>query len=163
MRRYTIAVASAVALTGCVQTSPDVYSPYSVSQAAYTELGVVAAARPVEVSNPGGTGVGAAIGAIAGGVAGAQLGPSSYYHRGHRHRYTSAGSALGALGGALLGGLIGAAIEQDVTRQTAIEYVVRLDDGQLITIVQGSQPIPLGQRVFVQTPNRGRARIIPAA
>ncbi len=163
MRSIILAAATALVLGGCAQTSPDVYGPYEVGAAAYTEMGTVAGARPVEVSSPGGTGIGATVGALAGGIAGAQIGPSSYSHRGHRHRYTSAASALGAVGGALIGGLIGAAIERDVSRQTAVEYIVRLDDGALVTIVQGDRPLAVGQRVFVQTPNRGRARLVPAA
>lgn len=164
MRLTLFAAIAATSLSGCAyQTGPNVYEPYAVGQAAQTELGVVQSARPVEVSSQGGTGIGATVGAVAGGIAGAQIGPSRYHHRGHSHRYLSAGSALGALGGALVGGLIGAAIERDVTRQTATEYIVRLDDGSMITIVQGSQPLAPGQRVFLQTPYRGRARIVPAA
>ena len=163
MRSIILAATTAIALAGCAQTSPNVYSPYEVGAVAYTEMGTVAGVRPVEVSSPAGTGIGATVGALAGGIAGAQIGPSSYGHRGHRHHYTSAASALGALGGALIGGLIGAAVERDVTRQTALEYTVRLDDGALITIVQGEQSLAVGQRVFLQTPQRGRARLVPAA
>jgi len=163
MRMIIAAGAVATALSGCVQSSPNTYSSYEVGQAAYTQMGVVTGSRPVEISTPGGTGIGATVGALAGGIAGAQIGPSSYSHYGHRHRYLSAGSALGALGGALVGGLIGAAIEQDVTRQTATEYVVKLDDGQLITLVQVGQPIPPGQRIFLQSAQSGRARIVPSS
>lgn len=162
MRQLIIALATATALAGCVQTSPNVYDPYGVGQAARTEMGVITASRPVEISSQGGTGIGATVGALAGGIAGAQIGPSSYGHYGHRHSYLSAGSALGAVGGALVGGLIGAAIERDVTRQTATEYVVKLDNGRLITIVQGAEPIAPGRRVFLQNPSDGRARIVPA-
>lgn len=158
------ATAAALALSGCVQTSPNVYEPYAVGQVAYTEMGVVASARTVEIAGPpGGTGIGATVGAVAGGIAGAQIGPSSYSHYGHRHRYLSAGSALGALGGAVVGGLLGAAFEHEVTRQQATEYIVRMDDGSMVTIVQGAAPIPVGQRVFLQTAERGRARLVPAA
>ena len=158
------ALAALIALSGCAyQTSPNVYDPYSIGQAAYTEMGVIRAARPVEVSsdNPAGSGVGMAIGGIAGAVAGSQLGPSHYRHYGHKHRYTSTGSALGTIGGALAGALVGAVLERELSRQTATEYVVQMDDGALITLVQGAQPIPPGQRVFVQTPSYGRARIVP--
>lgn len=164
MRLFVIAATTAVALSGCVQTSANVYEPYAVGQAAYTEMGVVTASRPVEVASRGGTGIGAVVGAVAGGIAGSQIGPSrSYNRRGYRRRGSSAASALGTLGGAVIGGLIGAVIETEASRQTATEYVVRLDDGSLVTIVQGSQPIATGQRVFLQTPGQGRARIIPAA
>jgi len=163
MRLFVIAIATTTALSGCVQTSPNVYDPYSVGQAAYTETGVVTASRQVEIASAGGTGIGATVGALAGGIAGSQIGPSRRNRFGRRYRRGGAVSALGALGGALVGGLIGAAIERDVTREIATEYVVKLDDGTLITVVQGSQSIGLGQRVFVQIPDRGRARIVPAA
>lgn len=163
MRRFIIAAAAIAGLSGCVQSSPNAYNPYEIGQAAQTQMGIVTATRPVEISTPGGTGIGATVGAVAGGIAGAQIGPSSYSHYGHRHRYLSAGSALGSLGGALLGGILGAAIEQNITRQAATEYVVKLDDGRLITLVQGAESIRPGQRVFVQIPYNGRARITPAA
>jgi len=162
MRLFVIAIATATALSGCVQTNPNVYDPYTVGQASLTETGTIQASRQVEISSAGGTGIGAAVGALAGGIAGSQIGPSRRGHYGHRYRRNSAVSALGALGGAVVGGLIGAAIERDVTRHIATEYVVRLDDGTLITVIQGSEPIALGQRVFVQVPERGRARIVPA-
>lgn len=165
IRLPAAAFLSALVLSGCVhQTSPNVYDPYAAGQAAYTQMGVVRASRPVTVQNdrPGGTGIGAALGGFAGAVAGSQIGPSRYRHHGHSHRYTSAASVAGTIGGALVGGLLGAAIERDVTRQTATEYVVQMDDGSLVTIVQGAAPLAPGQRVFVQMPEYGRARIVPA-
>lgn len=159
-------LAAAFAVSGCQhQTSPNVYDPYSAGQVAYTQMGVVRSTRPVEIMNdsPAGSGVGAAVGGFAGAIAGSQLGPSHYNHRGHRHRYTSTGSVLGTIGGALAGAIVGAVIEREASRQMATEYVVQLDNGQMITIVQGSQPLAPGQRVFVQTPDYGRARIVPVA
>lgn len=166
IRLTVLALAASFAVAGCAhQTSPNVYDPYSAGQAAYTEMGVVRASRPVEIMNdsPGGSGVGAALGGFAGAVAGSQLGPSHYSHGRHRHRYTSTGSVLGTIGGAVAGALVGAVVERELSRQVATEYVVQMDNGQLVTIVQGSQPIPPGQRVFVQSPDYGRARIVPAS
>jgi len=162
MRLIVIAAALAVTLTGCVQNSPNSYGTYDIQRAVHTETGTVTAARSVQIATRD-TGFGAALGAVAGGIAGSQIGPSSYSHNGHRHRYTSAGSALGALGGAIVGGLIGAAIERDVSKITAAEYVVQMDDGSIVTIVQGKQPIAAGHRVILQTTSDGSGRIVPAA
>jgi hypothetical protein len=43
-----------------------------------------------------------------------------------------------------------------------MEYIVRLDNGALLTVVQGMQPqIAVGQRVYVQESTRGRSRVLP--
>lgn len=162
MRPILIASALAVTLTGCVQHNPNGYNTYAIQRAVQTETGTVTAIRSVQIASQD-TGLGAALGAMAGGIAGSQIGPSSYSHNGHRHRYTSAGSALGALGGALVGGLIGAAIERDINKVTATEYVVQMDDGSTVTIVQENSPIAAGQRVLLQTAGDGSGRLVPAA
>lgn len=161
MRLIVIASALAVTLSGCVQNAPNGYGPYAVQRAVQTEAGTVTASRPIQIAT-GDTGFGAAFGALAGGIAGSQIGPNSYSHHGHRHRYTSAGSALGTLGGALIGGLIGAAIERDISKKPATEYIVQMDDGSVVTIIQERQIIPVGQRVILQTSANGAGRIDPA-
>ncbi len=167
MRKLMAAAAATATLSGCVQSDPNVYGPYETGQPAYTETGVITSARSVDINSNGGTGIGAVTGAFAGGVLGAQLGPGRssrrYGRYGYRHS-SSAGvvSALGAIGGALVGGLVGAAIERDVTRAKGTEYIIKLDDGQLVTIVQASEPLDVGERVFVQIPQRGRTRVVPA-
>ena len=163
-----LSLAASTAISGCAyQTSANTYDPRAVGQVAYTDMGVVRASRPVEVvnDNPAGTGIGAAVGGFAGAVAGSQIGPSRRYGRyGRRHHdYSSAGSVLGTIGGAIAGAVVGAVIEREASRSMATEYVIQLDDGEVITIVQGDSPIPPGQRVFVQMPEYGRARIVPAA
>lgn len=94
------------------------------------------------------TGAGTMIGGLAGGVAGSTIGGGSTAH------------TLGAVGGALLGGLVGSAAEKGMTSQTGIEYVVKLDNGQVISITQGTaQPLSVGQRCMVLFGNP--SRIIP--
>jgi len=57
---------------------------------------------------------------------------------------------LGAIGGAIAGGLAGAAIENSATQQTGLEYVVQTENGNLMTLVQGSDPpFTIGQKVLV--------------
>ena len=54
-------------------------------------------------------------------------------------------------------------IEQEAKRQPAMEYIIRDDQGNLVTIVQGVEPVlTIGQRVFVQEGRSGRGRVIPA-
>ena len=81
-----------------------------------------------------------------------------------------AGAAVGAVGGnlavagpvgllvAIVGGLVGAGIgymaEKQMKDRDGIEYVLEIDDGRLVTLVQnresGEQPLPGGARVLVQ-------------
>jgi outer membrane lipoprotein SlyB len=93
---------------------------------------------------------GGLIGGVAGGVVGSRFGQGW-------------GKALAVGAGALAGAAAGAVAERELKRQTAIEYVVRLDRGNYITVVQGTQPeMRPGQRVYVQEATRGRARVQPA-
>lgn len=78
------------------------------------------------------------IGGLAGGLAGSTIG--------HGH----SANMLGAVGGALLGGLAGSAAEKGLTSQTGLEYIVKLDNGQVISVTQGTgQALGIGQRCLV--------------
>ena len=97
-----------------------------------------------DATGSGDTTAGTMIGGIAGGVAGSTIG------RGR-------GSALGAVGGALLGGLAGSAAQKGLSSQTGYEYIVKLDNGQAISITQGAaQPLMVGQRCLVLYGNPSR-------
>ena len=62
--------------------------------------------------------------------------------------------------GAVIGGLAGTAADRALTTQGGMEYVVQLDGGQAVTLVQGPDTqIPVGQRVLVLYGER--ARIVP--
>ena len=150
MARLSILRASAagilaVACSGCQPNiSPDTYSVGSVGQANRAARGTIVSARPVAIAGTQ-SGLGAGAGAAAGGVAGSHLGGSS------------ATAAVGAIGGVLVGGLIGAAAEDAATRQNGIEYVVQTENGALITVVQGADPLfELHQRVLVIYGSRSR-------
>ena len=96
--------------------------------------------RQVNVSSSDSS-AGSVIGAIGGGVAGSTIGHGR-------------GSVLGALGGAALGALAGDFAE-------GVEYIVKLDNGAMRTITQGTdvymQP---GQKCYLLYGNQ--SRIIPA-
>ena len=127
MRHTKIALAAAVAatvLTGCA--APGLGSgSYSRQQARAEQtvrMGYVESVREVKLEGTR-TGVGAGAGAVAGGVAGSAVG--------HGH-----GSALAAIAGALIGGLAGQAVEQGVTAKPGVEVTVKLDNGNMVAIMQ---------------------------
>jgi len=62
----------------------------------------------------------------------------------------------------IVGGLIGSAIENDLSRRIITEYVVQLDDGSLVTIVQENETFTPEQRVFLQTTQGGYGQLVPA-
>jgi len=107
----------------------------------------VVSVRQVNVSSSDSS-TGAMLGAIGGGVAGSTIGHGR-------------GSVLGALGGAALGGLAGNYAQEGLSRQTGVEYIVRLNNGAMRTITQGTdvymQP---GQKCFLLYGDQ--SRVIPA-
>ena len=68
----------------------------------------------------------------------------------------------GAGVGALLFGIIGHAVENKLRTQDAYEYVVKLTNGQILTVCQGLDAVfDIGRRVIVIVSHEGRSRIIP--
>lgn len=154
LRLSAAVLIGSLALAGCArQISPDVHTGRTVGDTLRTYEAVIEQARLVEIQETDtleGNKTGQLLGSIAGGVAGARFGDG-------------VGRALASLGGAIVGSFVGALAEQELKRQPAVEYIVRTDQGDLVTIVQGVEPRLLpGQRVFVQEGYYGRGRIIPA-
>jgi outer membrane lipoprotein SlyB len=147
-----VAVAS-MALASCArQISPGVYTGEHVGEVRETYLGTLQSARVVTVQEDElleDNRTGGLLGGVAGGAAASRVGQGT-------------GKAVAIAGGALAGAALGALAERSVKRQDAMEYIVRLDDGALLTVVQGMQPpIGIGQRVYVQESARGRSRVLP--
>ena len=116
--------------------NPDTYSVGSTQTVQRSVPGVIVGARPVNVQGTNQTGT--LIGAAAGGVAGSAIGGGTR------------ANILGAIGGAVLGGIAGSAIEKGVTNQTGIEYSVRTNNGETVTLVQGTSPtFAVGQKVLI--------------
>lgn len=129
MRVLALFGAIIIVLSGCASNiSPQTYSVGSVGQVNRTVSGTVISAREVDVA--GTTGVGGGAGTAAGAVVGSAAG-------GNNNR----GNIVGAIGGAIVGGLAGSAIEANATKQKGMEYVVETENGYLMTIVQGIEPI----------------------
>ena len=151
--RKTLALAAGLALLlgACAPSlGPDHYPARSVGEVNHTATGTVIGAREVIIDgrrSPIGTGAGA----IIGGVAGSHIGGSRDEN------------VIGAVAGAVLGGIAGRAIERNVRRQPGVEYTIRGDDGDVFTIVQGTDGpfIREGDRVSIIY-GRHRARVVPA-
>lgn len=140
------AILSAVLLAGCAPSySPDTYASRAVQQANKVEQGVLVGVRPVKVSAEGT--VGTVTGSAAGGIAGTET-------------TTGMVSAFGALGGAVVGGLAGSAIEHSVGDVRAWEYIVRKDNGDLLSVTQQDHvALLLGEKVLVIA--GPQARVVP--
>jgi outer membrane lipoprotein SlyB len=140
MHRTACCVALMVSVAACSHPSSTTYGDREVGQTIETAQGSVVSSRVVDVAGePGfiGAGAGAAVGAAGGGLA--VNGPASL---------------LVAIVGGLVGAGIGYMSEKQLGDRDGIEYVLQMDDGRLVTLVQNreddEQPLPDGTPVLVQ-------------
>ena len=119
------------------------YGTSSVGQAAAASPCSVISVRQVQVKSDNNAGM--ILGAIAGGAGGYAIGSGSTAHN------------LGAIGGAALGGYAGDKAQGALSSQMGYEYVVRLDNGQVMTLTQGSDTLlSPGQRCLILLGNPAR-------
>lgn len=151
-----LALSVMTALTGCApRLGGNDYALAGSGEISQTFMGTITAARPVNLTGQstnedGRLGTGAIIGAGAGAVAGSMIGSG-------RTPWIT-----GTLG-ALAGGAAGHAIERQARQQQGMEYTVKLDQGDMITIAQGVEPaLAVGQRVRVIHSAKDRSRVVPA-
>lgn len=150
--KYLLAVGVTLLAGSLTACTPDIsagsYTTNQVGAASETQSGTIINATPVKVSGSRTEGVGTLVGALAGGVAGSAIGGSGR------------ANALGAIGGAVLGGAAGNMAEGHMTKQTGMQYSVRLSNKRIVTVTQGMEPVlAVGQRVLVIFSNP--ARVIP--
>lgn len=145
--QYLLLLAMSLLMSGCATNiSSDTYSVESVRVANRSETGVIQSFRPVKIE--GSSNAGALIGGAVGAVTGSFLGGNNRIH------------ALGAIAGATIGAFLGSAAEKGITNQDGIEYVIELDNGDTITLIQPEKPdFAIGQKVRVLLGKQ--ARIIP--
>ena len=139
-------------LVGCARTiDSNVYSEASVGEASFTYQGAIISVRKVQVHGAErleDNKTGMAIGGVGGAIAGSTMG-------------RGAGNVGATVGLGILGATVGSLIEKKLKQQDAIEYAVKLTNGQLMTIVQGLDTIfSVGQNVFVIVSHDGRSRIV---
>ena len=145
LSRLTLALALPVALAACVPANSNTtVSPYSVGTAGIVSYGTVVGMTPVQVTGTR-TGVGAGVGAVSGSVIGSTIGGD------WRAR------TVATVAGGLIGGLAGAGIEEGVTSGQAVRFVVRVDRGPDIEVVQTNEiGLRPGDRVAISQGDRIR-------
>lgn len=113
------------ALGGCAQQSltGDAYSRSEVQRAQNVQYAVVESVRPVVIEGRTDGVVGGGAGAIVGGVAGSTIGGGR-------------GSVITSVLGAVAGGIVGQRIEESTSRTQGQEITLRMDNGQLTSVVQ---------------------------
>jgi outer membrane lipoprotein SlyB len=117
------AAACATVLAGCAPgLGGSSYSREQARREQTVRMGVVESVREVKLEGTR-SGIGPAAGAVVGGVAGSTIGRGT-------------GSVLGAVVGAVAGGVGGQAAEQGLTAKRGVEVTVKLDNGQMVAIMQ---------------------------
>jgi outer membrane lipoprotein SlyB len=147
MRSLAGLLVAAMLLASCSHPSSKTYQPADVGRTIETTPGSVISSRMVQVA-----GEADAIGPAAGGAVGAATG----------------GIVFKSGWPALLGGVIGAGIgylsQVQLNDREGIEYILQMDDGRTVTLVQnreeGEEPIAAGTPVLVQV-SGSYTRIIP--
>ena len=148
MKNLLIA-ALVASLAACATSSPDVIQRGDAQRLSQVQDGTVLSIRPVTVDGSQ-SGVGTVAGGVIGGVAGSSVG-------GHRE-----GLAVGVLG-AVIGGVVGNAAERAGTRESAVEILIQLRNGERRAIVQavGSETLAPGDAVVLVTTG-GKTRVTRA-
>lgn len=128
MMKFLTATAAFLFLCGCqADIDSNQYSAASTGRASAASPCTVINVRQVKVKTD--NELGTIIGGAAGGIAGYSIGSGKTAH------------LLGGLGGAVLGGIAGDATQGALSSQSAYEYVVKLDNGQIMTLTQGSDAL----------------------
>lgn len=143
MKKF-VCLATAVLMSACTSNiNSDHYTTGNVGRATSASPCTVLSVRQVTVQSD--NNLGALFGAGLGGVAGYSIGGGSTAH------------TLGAIAGAGLGGLAGDAAQDALSKQGGYEYVVKLDNGQVMTISQGQDVLlAQGQRCMLLSGNPAR-------
>jgi len=134
---FLLVAGMVIALGGCASSkSGDVYTRDQTRQQMIVKMGVVESVRPVKIEGTK-TAIGPAAGAVVGGIAGSSVGGGK-------------GSAVAAVLGSVAGGVVGAAAEEGFTREDGVEITVRLENGQVIAVVQeAGETFQAGDRVRI--------------
>jgi outer membrane lipoprotein SlyB len=134
-----------LALAACTSSTNSTYSSQDVGVPIETSSATVVSSRVVDIK-----GEPSVVGPAAGGIAGAATGGVTIG--------SGSGSTLAAVLGGLLGAGAGYLAEQRLKSREGIEYVLQMDDGRTITLVENrdaeEQPLPDGTPVLVQIGSR---------
>jgi outer membrane lipoprotein SlyB len=138
MKAVASVLVGAVLLAGCGHPSGSTYQAGDVGRTIETAQASVVSSRLVRVAGETN---------MVGPVAGAALGASG-------SSLAFQGSGLVAVIGGVLGAGMGYLAQQQVNKRDGIEYVLQMDDGRTVTLVQNredeEEPLPDGTPVLVQ-------------
>jgi outer membrane lipoprotein SlyB len=138
MRAVASVLVASVLLAGCSHPSGTTYGAGDVGRTIETAQGAVVSSRVVKVA-----GEPDMVGPLAGGALGASGSALAFQ-----------GSGLVAVIGGVLGAGMGYLAQQQMNNRQGIEYVLQMDDGRTVTLVQNredeEQPLPDGTPVLVQ-------------
>ena len=138
MRAVAGLLIAALLLAGCAHPSSTTYQTGDVGRTIETTQASIVSSRLVNIAG-GANGVGP----LAGGALGAAGSGLAFQ-----------GSGLVAVIGAVLGAGIGHFAQTQLNNREGIEYVLEMDDGRTVTLVQNRQsdepPLPDGTPVLVQ-------------
>ncbi|MGQ5521950.1 hypothetical protein ACUHMQ_01675 [Chitinimonas sp. PSY-7] len=135
-------------LSGCASDrSANVYTPSEAMSESRVRTGVIESVRPVKIQSD--SDLGKIMGAVIGGVAaGGNIGKGK-------------GSIVSGTIGAAVGGGAGNAIGKQANSKDALEIVLQMDSGEVISIVQEADvPLAVGQKVRVISQGR-TSRVVP--
>ena len=121
------ALALVLGLGACAPRNTNTtYSDADIGRTAQVSYGVIVSMRPVTLQGRN-SGIGTLGGAAAGATAGSFIGGDPRTQ------------ILGAIGGAILGGLTGRAVEGSASTGQAVEFIIREDSGQTVSVVQTNE------------------------
>ncbi len=137
----------AFVMAGCASSlSGNVYTRGQARTSHTISYGRVIGVKHVLIEGTKGT-----LGGFMGGAAGAAIGNTIG---------SGTGRTLASVAGGILGALAGNAIEKEVTKKDGLEITVKLDNGQMVAIVQEADiPFSPGDRVRVLYGYDGSARV----
>ena len=129
MKKITLAILMSLTLVGCANEDiygGNVYSGAQAKEARSISYGTIVSTRPVKIQSDNQGVVGTIGGGAIGGIAGSAIGGGT-------------GRALATAVGAVAGAVVGSKVEEKASQVSAIEMVIRKDDGKEIVVVQKAE------------------------
>jgi outer membrane lipoprotein pcp len=129
MKKIALAVWMSLTLVSCANEDiygGNVYSGAQAKEARSISYGTIVSTRPVKIQSDNQGVVGTIGGGAIGGIAGSAIGGGT-------------GRALATAVGAVAGAVVGSKVEEKASQVSAIEMVIRKDDGKEIVVVQKAE------------------------
>ncbi|NLS11525.1 glycine zipper 2TM domain-containing protein [Vibrio sp. SM6] len=149
----TVGAVSVIGVAGCSSPNPygNAYGSADTRTIQQVYYGTIIKTEPVTIdSSEGSNAIGTIAGAAIGGILGSKIGGGT-------------GSDIAAIGGGLLGGYAGSEAAGELGKRNGVNLTIRLEDGQIISIVQEVNPnmmFQVGEEVQVNV-DGNTARVVP--